>query len=54
MALKGLQSAYAALAPATHSAAREADPQAAEALLAETKKTTAGILRRVQQATESS
>lgn len=34
MTLKGLQGAYAALAPATHSAAREADPQAAEDLLA--------------------
>ncbi|MFC9330772.1 hypothetical protein [Kitasatospora sp. NPDC057015] len=45
VALKGLQGAYAALAPATYSAAREANPQAAEALLAQMKRTAAGILR---------
>ncbi|MFB7675293.1 hypothetical protein ACFC26_28165 [Kitasatospora purpeofusca] len=53
VALKGLQSAYVALAPATQSAAREADAQAAEALLGEMKKSASGILRRIEQAAEA-
>ncbi len=53
VALKGLQNAYKALAPAAHLAVREADPQAVEALLADIQKAAAGVVRRAQRAADS-
>lgn len=53
VALKGLQNAYKALAPAGHLAVRQADPQAAEALLADIQKAAAGVVRRAQRAAET-
>ncbi|MFF2123449.1 hypothetical protein ACFVXH_39595 [Kitasatospora sp. NPDC058184] len=54
VALKGLQNAYKVLAPSAHLAARQADPEAVEALLADIQKMAAGVARRAKQASEAS